>query len=133
MNLLHHLVEEATSKAHQYQVNPTIFVALYALHYLLLWPTVGYIVFLFNKKRPYMGLIPLALFFLIMPWFYPLFFGKLPWYFDTLLVGFMIFVVWHGYHNIQHRLHREKAKAASPTPDDAAWPPAPKEMAAEES
>ncbi len=97
---------EVLGKAHN--VVPEYFAAIYALHYALLWPTSLWIVIAFRKKQDVSTLIAFWLFFLILPWFYPLFFGILPWWFKAGLIAVMAFIVWHGYHKIQNKLKAEK-------------------------
>jgi hypothetical protein len=110
--MLHHLFvhvfDTAMQKAAQYHVDPKTFAILYVIHYLLLWPTCAWILVAYRKGKEISSLVSLAVFFLIMPWFYPLFFGRMPWYFDAALVVAMIVIAWHGYHKILKRIANER-------------------------
>ena len=122
MHMLLKVWTEFETQGRAHGVDPIIFAALYALHYALLWPTMGLIIVNFRKGKSVSNLIPLALFFLVLPWFYPLFFGKLelfvshPWYVPSraFLVAAMAFIVWHGYHNIQKKMKATTSAPAAP-------------------
>src|SRR6185312_13796871 len=107
---LAHILDAAAKKAVLYHVDPKIFAVLYVIHYLLLWPTCAWVLVAFRKGRDISSLISLAVFFLIMPWFYPLFFGRMPWYFNLGLIGAMVVIAWHGYHKILKRVANEREK-----------------------
>ncbi|MGO8672234.1 MAG: hypothetical protein ACLQVD_12815 [Capsulimonadaceae bacterium] len=115
-HLIEHLLKDAYDKAILYHVNPKIFVALYLTHWVLLWSAVAWTVVVYRRGRDVSTLISLDVLILISPWFYPLFFGKLPTWADAGLVVAMIGIAWHGYHKIRKRLAGETIQSISPTP-----------------
>lgn len=94
----------------KYGVNPVIFAILYAIHYPLLAVCIVWLVARMRKGLEYAAWIPLAVFILIMPWFYPLFFGHFHWALRLLAIAFIVFAGWHGYHRVHHKLDKEKKK-----------------------
>jgi hypothetical protein len=106
------IVHHALSEAKKDHVNPTIFLTIYALHYLIVWPAFAWIIVTYRRKKNITNIVTFWIFSMLIPWFYPLFFGRLPWYLYVGLIGLMAFIVWHGYHTIQKRLAVEKAKTA---------------------
>jgi len=116
-----HLVQPALAQAVKYNVDPKTFLIVYLLHYPLVWAAFAWILVAFRRKQNISNPVIVWICTMLLPWFYPLFFGRLPWYLDAALVALMTYIVWHGYHTIQKRLAIEKAKLA------------PQEVAVEES
>jgi hypothetical protein len=117
MNLTHwfsqhfnSISHSALNQAHKYHVDPKTFLLIYILHYPLVWSAFAWILVAFRRKQKITNQAILWIFTMLIPWFYPLFFGRLPWYYDAALIGLMIFVVWHGYHTMRKLLSVEGAK-----------------------
>jgi len=117
----HTMSQSALAQAHKYHVDPGTFLIVYLLHYPFVWAAFAWILVAFRRKQSVTNPVIVWICTMLLPWFYPLFFGRLPWYYDAGLIGLMAYIVWHGYHTIQKRLALENAKLA------------PKEVVAEES
>ena len=100
--------QSTIDQAHKYHVDPKTFLLIYLAHYPLVWAAFAWIIVAFRRKQNITTQVSLWIFTMLIPWFYPLFFGKLPWYYDAALVGVMAFIVLHGYHKIHTRLATEK-------------------------
>lgn len=110
-HLIQSTTEHALKEAHKDHVDPKIFLTIYALHYLIVWPAFAGIIITYRRKKSITNIVTLWIFSMLLPWFYPLFFGRLPWYLYVGLIGLMVFIVWHGYHTLQKRLKAEKLEA----------------------
>jgi hypothetical protein len=123
MNLIHWLSAHfhtisthALAQAHKYHVEPKIFLLIYMLHYPFVWSAFAWILVAFRRKQNITNPVIVWILTMLIPWFYPLFFGRLPWFYDVGLVGVMAFIVWHGYHNIQKKLEKERLKMTMAEP-----------------
>lgn len=112
----HATSQSALNAAHKYHVDPPTFLAIYVLHYLIVLPAFAWILVEFRRKRNVTNPVIVWILSMLIPWFYPLFFGRLPWFYDAGLVGVMVFIVWHGYHSLQKRLAAEKVRMGSKLP-----------------
>jgi len=104
--------QSALAQATKYHVDPKTFLIVYLLHYPLVWAAFAWILVSFRRKQNISNQVMIWICTMLLPWFYPLFFGHLPWYYDAGLIALMVYIVWHGYHTIQKRLARENAKLA---------------------
>lgn len=113
MHLVHSFIESAYHKADLYHVDPKIFLGIYALHYPIVWSAFAWIIVAYRRKQNVTTMVTFWIFSMMIPWIYPLFFGHLPWYLYAAIIALMVYIAWHGYHTIQKRLAKEKARSGT--------------------